>query len=74
MEEFQGEGMQGDASEWIGRRSMQGVADDGSAHFSHRHPDLMPAAGLDEQFHIGHQTVLVEDAVMCDGFTSAAEP
>ena len=74
MEKFQGEGMQGDAPEWIRRRSMQGIANDGAAQFPHRHTDLVTASSFDEQFHIGHQTVFIEDAVVGDGFTCAAEP
>ena len=35
---------------------------------------LVTASGFDEQFHIGHQTVFIEDAVVGDGFTCAAEP
>ena len=61
--------MERHAAEWVGGRTMQVVTDGRATQLPHRHSDLMTAAGLDQQSYVGHESVLVEDAVVGDRFS-----
>ena len=64
-------GVERHAAKWISGRTMQVVSDNRATQLAHRHSNLMTAAGLNQQFHVGHEPVLVEDAIVGDRFSGS---